>query len=181
MKRIVAVKHWIAVAFCMATMFPTSARAGSGSIASVPLPGVKVTTGLSLNVNTEWVDGNGYRPVTISISPLGGVAAPADRVLDVTLRPRGWRWRAAMPSVSTTIMLEQGQTVAEKTVEDYRNRRPDRQMIVVSSAQNRREKTIHLISHFFCQPPASPEKKQESFFFFNSLPNIGVFRCFLVS
>jgi hypothetical protein len=100
----------------MATLLPTSADAGSGSNASVPLPGVKVTTGLSLNVNTEWVDGNGYRPVTISISPLGGVAAPADRVLDVTLRPRGWRWRAAMPSVSTTIMLEQGQTVAEKTV-----------------------------------------------------------------
>ena len=109
-------KMWIVAAICVAAMLPTSVRAGSGSEVSVPLAGVKVTTGLKLTINTEWVDGNGYRPVTISISPLLGGAAPADRTLEVTLHPHSQGWNVAMPSVSTSIKLEQGQTVAEKTV-----------------------------------------------------------------
>ncbi|MCB9873943.1 MAG: hypothetical protein H6821_07155 [Planctomycetaceae bacterium] len=94
----------------------STSLAGSGSVVSLPLPGKKVTTGLNLEINTEWVDGNGYRPVTISISPLGGGAAPADRTLDVTLRPRSHQWGVVMPNVSTTVILEQGQTVGTKIV-----------------------------------------------------------------
>lgn len=93
-----------------------SLQAGSGSIVSLPMPGKKVTTGLNLEINTEWVDGNGYRPVTISISPLGGGAAPADRTLDVTLRPHSQQWGIVMPNVSTSVKLKQGQTVGTKTI-----------------------------------------------------------------
>ena len=106
----------IVVAMCVAAMLPTSIRAGSGSEVGLPQPRVKVTTGLNLKINTEWVDGNGYRPVTISISPLGGGAAAADRTLDVTLRPTSINWGVVMPSVSTSITLEQGQTIAKKTI-----------------------------------------------------------------
>ena len=54
--------------------------------------------------------------VTLEVSPLGGGAAPADRTLDVTIRPVSWQGGAAMPSISTSITLEQGQTVARKTI-----------------------------------------------------------------
>ncbi|MCA9122865.1 MAG: hypothetical protein KDB11_21915 [Planctomycetales bacterium] len=99
----------------LATVAAT-AHAGSGSVVNLPLPGKKVTTGLNLEVNTEWVDGNGYRPITISISPLGGGPAPADRTLDVTIKPRSQRWGVVMPSVSTSVKLEQGQTVGKKII-----------------------------------------------------------------
>ena len=100
----------------MAMLLAVPANAGSGSILSLPQPGVKVTTGLSLTIDTEWLDGNGYRPVTISVSPFGGVAAPADRTVDVTLRPHSRQWSVVMPSVSTSITLEQGQTVVTKVI-----------------------------------------------------------------
>jgi hypothetical protein len=105
----------IALAVALFSSLPTSSQAGSGSQAYLPLPGKKVTTGLSLTVDTEWVDGNGYRPVKISIRPLAGGAATADRTLNVTLRPKS-RYNTDTPSVSTSITLEQGQTVATKIV-----------------------------------------------------------------
>lgn len=107
---------WIIAALCVATALATDLHAGSGSVVSLPLAGRKVTTGLKLELNTEWVDGNGYRPITISISPLGGGAAPADRTLDVTLHPSTQQWGIAMSRVSTSITLEQGQTVGKKTI-----------------------------------------------------------------
>ncbi|MEX0818295.1 MAG: hypothetical protein WD070_01845 [Pirellulaceae bacterium] len=107
---------WMVAAVCAATVLASPVRGGSGSTVTLPLAGQKVTTGLKLQVNTEWLDGNGYRPVTVSISPLGGGAAPADRTLEITLRPRSRQWGVVMPSVSTSITLEQGQTVAEKTI-----------------------------------------------------------------
>ena len=106
-----------ALAFiCGVALAATPVRAGSGSTANLPLPRTKVTTGLNLQVNTEWVDGNGYRQVTVQVKPLGGGAATADRTLDVTLRPRSWQWNVVMPSVSTSITLEQGQTVATQAI-----------------------------------------------------------------
>ncbi len=106
----------IVAALGVATVLTTTLYAGSGSVVSLPLAGKKVTTGLKLEIDTEWVDGNGYRPVTISISPLGGGAAPADRTVDITLRPFSQSWSIAMPAVSTSIKLEQGQTVGKKTI-----------------------------------------------------------------
>ena len=104
------------LAICAVTALATTLHAGSGSVVSLPLAGKKVTTGLSLQIDAEWVDGNGYRPMTVSISPLGGGAAPADRILEVTIRPRSQQWGVVMPSVSTSVTLEQGQTVGEKTI-----------------------------------------------------------------
>lgn len=109
-------KCWIATAIWAAALSTASARAGTGSVVSLPEVGAKVTTGLNVQVNTEWLDGNGYRPVTISISPLGGGAAPADRTLEVILSPRNWQWRSELITVSSSIKLEQGQTVASKTI-----------------------------------------------------------------
>lgn len=64
-------RNRIMAVLCVATLLATDLHAGSGSVVSLPLAGRKVTTGLKLELNTEWVDGNGYRPITISISPLG--------------------------------------------------------------------------------------------------------------
>lgn len=105
----------VAVATSLLVTVP-HVKAGSGSAVALPLPGTKVTTGLRLEVDTDWVDGTGYRPVRLRISPIGGGAAPADRMVRVELTPHSWRWATSSVTVSTWIELSQGSTFAEKTV-----------------------------------------------------------------
>ncbi len=90
--------------------------ADSGSVVRVPTPGTKVKTGLAVDVDTQWVDGNGYRPVRVTVKPLGGGPSAADRRLDVKITPHSWQWDMPMAGVSTSIELEQGQTAVEQTV-----------------------------------------------------------------
>jgi hypothetical protein len=98
------------------SMLPPKADAGSGAVGTLPGPRQKAKTRLKLQVDTEWVDGNGYRPVTVRISPLGGGPAPADRMVQVKLRPQGWQWGTFMPTVTTWVEILQGDVAGEQTV-----------------------------------------------------------------
>ena len=62
----------LVVAFVLTLVWTSAARAGSGSVVVLPSGVKKVTTGLSVEVDTEWVDGTGFRPVKVRVRPLGG-------------------------------------------------------------------------------------------------------------
>ncbi len=92
------------------------ARAGTGGVVSLPLAGTKIRSGLKLQIDTRWVDGTGYRPVRLRVSPIPPGPAPADRSIHITLRPRSWRMGTIRTSVSETVWLPQGATFADVTV-----------------------------------------------------------------
>ena len=94
----------------------SSVWAGSGSTLTLPTAGVKARTGLRVEIDSEWLDGTGYRPVTIRVSPLGGRAAAADRMLRVSVTPMSWQWGMEGTRVDTWVELAQGATVGEKTI-----------------------------------------------------------------
>ena len=91
-------------------------QAGSGSIVSLPTPGVKNRSGLRLDIDSRWVSGCGYRPVRVRISPQPFGPAPADRTIEVRLRARGYYGGAKAGAVTGTVELKQGATFGEAMI-----------------------------------------------------------------
>lgn len=94
----------------------TPLRAGSGGIISLPMSGTKIKSGLQIQVDTRWIDGNGYRPVRVRISPIPPGPAPADRSIEVKLRPRSWQTGGKGTAVTRTVELSQGARFGEATI-----------------------------------------------------------------
>ncbi len=92
------------------------AHAGSGGIITLPVSGVKSRSRLKLQIDTRWVDGTGYRPVRVRVTPIPPGPAPADRSIQVTLKPRGWRMGNSRTSVTQTVELSQGAMFGDATV-----------------------------------------------------------------
>ena len=86
-----------------------SALAGTGQVITLPRRGVKASAGVRLTIDTRWVAGNGYRPVRVQVSPLGGGVAPANRYFDVTIRPRGY-YGGHSVAAAATVHLPQGKS-----------------------------------------------------------------------
>lgn len=93
-----------------------TARAGSGGVVTLPLPGIKMKSGLALQVDSSWVDGTGYRPLRIRVSSIPPRPAPADRSIEVTLRPRSWSMSSVRTAVTQTIELPQGAMFSDATL-----------------------------------------------------------------
>ena len=109
--------RWCVAALCLLVASGTErVEAGSGTTMILPVAGKKVKTGLRLTIDTHWVDGTGYRPVKIGVSPLGGGPAPADRRVLVQLKPQSNYWGTYAPRVSTWVDLSQGSTLGEQIV-----------------------------------------------------------------
>jgi len=108
-------KHAMAVScWLLAAGVPWQVSAGTGSMVTLPLPGAKIKTGLSLEIDAEWLDGNGYRPVRIRVLPLNRGLATADRRLRVRLKPKNWQWGHTAASASTWIELTEGAAFGEQ-------------------------------------------------------------------
>ncbi len=91
-------------------------QAGTGYVSSLPQPGVRNTTGLSVNVDTRWVYGDGYRPVRVEVIPTPA-PAPADRTLRFVFTQHAFRSRNFDTTrVEQTIEVPQGSTRVEATV-----------------------------------------------------------------
>ena len=88
--------------------------AGTGDSVTLPAARVRARSGLRLDVDTRWVDGNGYRPVRIRVTPIRGGNATADRRLEVTLTP--FSWRNATTAVTAIVDLNQGSPWGETVV-----------------------------------------------------------------
>ena len=58
-----------------------------------------------MQIDTRWLDGNGYRPVRVRVSPLPAGPAPADRRIQLTLRARGWRTGTTRAAVTAVAMV----------------------------------------------------------------------------
>ncbi len=67
--------------------------AESGQTQSSPGPRVKPKSGLRMLVDSRWVNGNGYRPVTVEISTMNQAPMVADRSFHVELTNQNWSGR----------------------------------------------------------------------------------------
>jgi hypothetical protein len=79
--------------------------AASGTSITLPMlgPGQTNTTGLTLTVDTTWVDSSGYRPVRIELKSSTG-AVTADRILTIRIRPK--QFYSANDSITATQVIE---------------------------------------------------------------------------
>ena len=97
----------------------SSLHGGSGGVFQMPPPKSPAPSGLRMKVDTQWVSGNGYRPVTVEFSNSPAGTRATDRSLTVVFLPNqehGTRvdqfthfveLPAGAPSVTTTISIPQ--------------------------------------------------------------------------
>ena len=78
------------------------AGASSGGILTLPLLGTTVRNkaGLTISIDTIWLPTNGYRPVTITVTPV--VPPTSDRTLRIRLTPFGQNYQAQYSTVQVT-------------------------------------------------------------------------------
>jgi len=95
-----------------------SAGAETGQTIHLPMAPDKPVSGLYLEIDTRWIDGSGYRPVRVTIATANGLAAPADRRLEVTLQPQYYNFNSGnpFPAVTCEITLSQGKTSQTHTL-----------------------------------------------------------------
>jgi hypothetical protein len=90
--------------------------AGSGGVTTLPLPGVKMKNSLRIQVDSRWVDANGYRPLKIAVTPMPPGPAPADRQIRVEIRPYDYSGGVGQRVCSKIIEIPQGATVVDTTI-----------------------------------------------------------------
>lgn len=95
---------------------PQVAWAGSGGLVTLPYTATKWKSGLKLEIDTTWIDGDGYRPVRVEALNWPPGPAPADRTFRIVLRPRSWEYGETTPSVTFHLDLPQGAARARTTV-----------------------------------------------------------------
>ncbi|MBW3600919.1 MAG: hypothetical protein KY475_27090, partial [Planctomycetes bacterium] len=93
---------------------PAATFAGTGSRASLPVNRVK--NALRVNIDTTWVDGNGYRPVQVQLIPWPPGPAPADRTIRVEFTPQSWRGGYGWCGVTDFIEIPQGASSVEAVI-----------------------------------------------------------------
>ena len=83
---------WITVILsgCLLS-FCGSTWAGSGQVISTPPPGVINISGLRLDVDTQWVDGSGYRDLRIHLATATGAPSTIDRELRIEIAANSYR------------------------------------------------------------------------------------------
>ena len=110
--------RYFAAAFLLLAMIAIArpAAAGSGGVSSLPLPGVKMKNSLRLQVDSRWVDANGYRPIGITVTPMPPGPAPADRQIRVEIRPYDYSGGSGLRAYSKIIEIPQGATTVETTI-----------------------------------------------------------------
>jgi len=94
----------------------SQAHAGTGGVVLLPLSGTKVRSGLKVQIDTRWVEGTGYRPVRVRVSPIPPGPAAADRSIKITIRPRSWQMGMSRVGVTKTVELAQGTLFGDATL-----------------------------------------------------------------
>ena len=94
---------------CCITLVPM-AHGGSGAVIQTPKVGVRNSTGLTLIIDTQWVDASGYRDVRVHVSTATGVPSAAERDVQIELMPNNYSMREGKFIVSQHVTLPQGAT-----------------------------------------------------------------------
>ncbi len=89
---------------CMQPLLLSSALAGTGGVINLPM-GTAPKNGLRLDIDTYWVNSNGYRPLRITATNLLAGPTSPDRTIRVELTPRSWRWGDNASSVTAYIEI----------------------------------------------------------------------------
>ena len=91
------------------------ALAGTGMVVRTPPPNIRNTTGIELEIDTQWVDASGYRVVRVHVSTATGAASPTDREVTVELSPSNYGMDEGDFTARQTIVLPAGvATVSEQ-------------------------------------------------------------------
>ena len=93
-------------------LLATAARAGSGPLFSLPQVGVKNKSGLIISLDGRGVEGNGYRPVRVEVTPWPPKPLTADRQIRIVIKPNSYN-AASTPQVSQVIDLPEGSMQVE--------------------------------------------------------------------
>ena len=88
-------------------------RAAGGETYTLPMGRPK--SGLRITFDCRGVDGNGYRPIRVTVVPLSGKPWPADRQLRIVILPYSY-YHQTSPKVSQIIELPEGGTSAAATI-----------------------------------------------------------------
>lgn len=89
--------------------------AGSGALIRLPQTGVKMKSGLKLEIDTRGSDANGYRPIRVKVTNSPPVASTFDRQVRVTMEMQGWGAYGRL-SVSKVLEIPEGGTSAEEVI-----------------------------------------------------------------
>ena len=100
------------VAICS---LPHVVLAATGQRISLPQPPNKPKHFLTATIDTRWLEGTGYRPVTVTLNSLRGVLTK-DRTIRVQMTVRGNWQHKYMPVVSETITIPEGSTSITKRI-----------------------------------------------------------------
>jgi hypothetical protein len=105
-----AARAVLAVAFVL--LHASLLCAGSGELRVMPPPGAPNRSGLEVAVDTQWVDGSGYRWVRVHVSTVGNIASPRDRLLRIEIAPNSSRTSDRAQVARGFVELKQGASKA---------------------------------------------------------------------
>jgi len=122
--RIVFIGHPAPFALCatvvccglFSLMTPSTIQAGSGGVVTLPAGNARPKNGLRLNIDTRWIDANGYRPVRIEAINWPPGPTIADRTIRVEMSPQSWRWGYNTPAVVYYIEMPEKTALATTIV-----------------------------------------------------------------
>lgn len=96
-------------------LLTTAASAGSGPLFSLPQVGVRNKSGLIISLDGRGVEGNGYRPIRVEVTPWPPKPLVADRQIRIVIKPNSYN-ASSTPQVSQVIDLPEGSTRVEAIV-----------------------------------------------------------------
>jgi hypothetical protein len=111
--RVLSCCAWMSLVCCL----PGVLQGSGGGVNVLPVAGKLRTSGVEVEIDSRWVDSNGYRPVRIEIRNLPlRTAAPADRRFRVVVKPLTYYGGGSSDQISQIIDLEQGATKAVASI-----------------------------------------------------------------
>jgi hypothetical protein len=93
-----------------------AAWAGAGSVIVLPMGPGKPKSGLTVKIDGRGVEGNGYRPLRVEVTPWPVKPLAADRQIRIEINPPRFGFSRPTPIVSQVIELPEGSTSVTATI-----------------------------------------------------------------